>query len=95
MKFSINNSAIDHEILKLYVKFVRQASSYLLQGISYSKRSNIFELKKNISKREFYMNESIKRVEYLEFVMNFFNDYGFGELAKKYNELLYSISQQE
>ena len=27
--------------------------------------------------------------------MNFFNDYGFGELAKKYNELLYSISQQE
>ena len=56
MKFSINNSAVDHEVMKLYVKFVRQASSYLLQGISYSKRSNIFELKKNISKREFYMN---------------------------------------
>lgn len=35
------------------------------------------------------------KIDYLEFLINFYNDFGFSELAKRYNELMYMLGSQE
>ena len=74
------------------MKFFRDASSFLLQGLSYAKRSNLYELKKHMIIPDFSGNESMQRIDYLEFSINFYNDFGFGETAKKYNDFIYLLS---